>query len=126
MTARAPGFPNKNREDDFVIENAYAMGLPGGAPGGGDWSFFIMMGVLFAIFYFLLIRPQMKQQKEHKDMLANLTHGDLVLTSGGIQGKVTAIADNVVTLEIAEKVRIKVGKTFITAVIQKAGKETKD
>jgi preprotein translocase subunit YajC len=109
-----------------VIENAYAMGLPGGGAGGGDWSFFIMMGVLFAIFYFLLIRPQMKQQKEHKDMLANLTHGDLVITSGGIQGKVTAIADNVITLEIAEKVRIKVGKSFITAVIQKAGKESKE
>lgn len=110
-----------------MIENAYAMGLPGGgSAGGGDWSFIIMMGALFAIFYFLLIRPQMKQQKEHKDMLANLTHGDLVITSGGIQGKVTAIADNVVTLEIADKVRVKIGKSFITAVIQKAGKDSKE
>jgi preprotein translocase subunit YajC len=108
-----------------VIENAYAMGLPGGG-AGGDWSFMIMMGVLFAIFYFLLIRPQIKHQKDHKDMLANLTHGDLVITSGGIQGKITAIADNIVTLEIAEKVRVKVGKTFISAVIQKAGKDTKE
>lgn len=110
-----------------MIENAYAMGLPGGgSAAGGDWSFIIMMGALFAIFYFLLIRPQMKQQKEHKDMLANLTHGDLVITSGGIQGKVTAIADNVVTLEIADKVRVKIGKSFITAVIQKAGKDSKE
>jgi preprotein translocase subunit YajC len=59
-------------------------------------------------------------------MLANLTHGDLVITSGGIQGKVTAIADNVVTLEIADKVRVKIGKSFITAVIQKAGKDSKE
>ncbi len=79
-----------------MIENAYAMGLPGGGAGGGDWSFFIMMGVLFAIFYFLLIRPQMKQQKEHKDMLANLTHGDLVITSGESRVKVTAIRGNVI------------------------------
>jgi len=109
-----------------VIGTAYAMGMPGGVGAGGDWSFIIMMGVLFAIFYFLLIRPQMKQQKEHKDMLANLIHGDLVMTSGGIQGKITAVADNVVTLEIADKVRIKVGKSFISTVLQKAGKESKE
>ena len=110
-----------------MMNLAYAMGLPGGGGGGGaaggDFSFIIMMGVLFAIFYFLLIRPQQKKQKEIKNMIANLTHGDLVMTSGGIQGKVTALTDTVVTVEIADKVRIKVARNFIAAVLQKAPKE---
>ena len=106
---------------------AYAMGTPGGgggaAAGGGDFSFIIMMAVLFAIFYFLMIRPQQKKQKEIKEMIANLAHGDLVMTSGGIQGKVTGLTDTVVTVEIADKVKIKVGRSFIAAVLQKAPKE---
>jgi preprotein translocase subunit YajC len=106
-----------------LINTAYAMGAPGGAggaAGGGDFSFIIMMAVLFGIFYFLLIRPQQKKQKEIKAMIANLNHGDLVMTSGGIQGKVTALTDTVVTIEIADKVKIKVARNFIAAVLQKA------
>ncbi|MDQ5985987.1 MAG: Sec translocon accessory complex subunit YajC [Syntrophus sp. SKADARSKE-3] len=109
-----------------MINTAYAMGNlgGGGAAGGGvDYGFMIVMTILFAIFYFLLIRPQQQKQKEVKEMLANLAHGDTVLTSGGIHGKIVAITDTVVTLEIAEKVRIKVSRGFITAVVQKAGKE---
>lgn len=103
---------------------AFAMG-GGGQPGGGgaDMSFIIMMAVLFAIFYFLIVRPQQKKQKETKEMLANLAHGDTVVTSGGIQGKITALTDTIVTLEIAEKVRIKVMRSHIAAVAQKAGKD---
>lgn len=106
---------------------AYAMGAPGGgggaAGGGADFSFIIMMAVLFGIFYFLMIRPQQKKQKEIKDMIANLAHGDLVMTSGGIQGKVAGLTESVVTIEIADKIRIKVGRNFIVAVLQKAPKE---
>jgi preprotein translocase subunit YajC len=108
-----------------VIDSAFAMALPGGgggggAAGGGDISFIIMMAVLFGIFYFLMIRPQQKKQKEIKNMLASLAHGDTVMTAGGIQGKVTGLTDTVVTIEIAEKVRIKVGRNFVSAVIQKS------
>jgi preprotein translocase subunit YajC len=105
-----------------VISTAFAMAPPGGgaAGGGGDISFIIMMAVLFGIFYFLMIRPQQKKQKEMKEMIANLSHGDTVMTSGGIQGKVTGLTETVVTLEIAEKVRIKVSRNFISAVIQKS------
>jgi len=108
-----------------LTDLAYAMGGFGGGGniGGGDLSFIIMMAVLFAIFYFLLIRPQQKKQKEIKTMLANLAHGDLVLTTGGIQGKITALTDTIVTLEIADKVRVKVSREFIGAVLQKAAKE---
>jgi len=82
-----------------------------------------MMAVLFAIFYFLIIRPQQKKQKELKAMLDSLNYGDLVLTSGGLQGKSAGLTDTVVTLEIADKVRVKVSRNFIVSVLQKAAKE---
>lgn len=109
-----------------MISTAYAMGAnQGGAPpqagGFGDWSFIIMMVVIFGIFYFLMIRPQQKKQKELKTMLDNLAYGDLVMTSGGIHGKVTGLAEAVVTLEIADKVRIKIARSAIGAVLQKSG-----
>lgn len=110
-----------------MLDKAYAMGVPqGGSPGGGgDPSFLIMMAVLFGIFYFLIIRPQQKKQKELKEMLAKLTYGDMVLTSGGLQGKITGLTDTVVTLEIADKVRVKIARSFVVSVLQKAGKEEK-
>jgi preprotein translocase subunit YajC len=102
---------------------AYAMGgSPGGtgASGGGDWGFIITMVVIFVIFYFLLIRPQQKKQKELKAMLSNIAYGDTVITTGGIYGKVSGLADTVVTLEIADKVRIKVARSAIGTIL-KAG-----
>ena len=107
-----------------MITSAYAMGgAPGGsaASGGGDWGFILTMVIIFVIFYFLLIRPQQKKQKELQAMLNNLAYGDLIMTTGGIHGKVTGLADAVVTLEIADKVRIKVARSAIGAVLQKSG-----
>ncbi len=106
-----------------MITSAYAMGgAPGGgSTGGGDWGFIITMGIIFVIFYFLLIRPQQKKQKELKAMLDNLAYGDTVMTTGGIHGKITGLADAVITLEIADKVRIKVARSAIGAVLQKSG-----
>ena len=108
-----------------MIETAYAMGAAGqgaGAPGS-EYHFIILMGAIFAIFYFLLIRPQQKRQKAVKEMLDHLGHGDLVVTVGGIHGKITGITDTVVTLEIADKVRVKVSKNHIATINQKAPKE---
>lgn len=107
-----------------MITLAYAMGgAPGGtaAGGGGDWGFIITMVIIFVIFYFLLIRPQQTKQKELKALLDNLAYGDTVMTTGGIHGKITGLADAVVTLEIADKVRIKVARSAIGAVLQKSG-----
>ncbi|HNQ18147.1 MAG TPA: preprotein translocase subunit YajC [Smithellaceae bacterium] len=103
---------------------AYAMGgNPGGAAGGAEsgWGFILPMIVIFVIFYFLLIRPQQKKQKELKAMIDNLAYGDTVITSGGIHGKITGLTDTIATLEIADKVRIKVSRSAIGAIIQKAG-----
>lgn len=113
-----------------MISTAYAMGGNQGAPGAkgaggfGDWSFIVMMVVIFAIFYFLMIRPQQKKQKELKALLDNLAYGDMVMTTGGIHGKITGLADAVVTLEIADKVRIKIARSAIGAVLQKSGSPT--
>ena len=103
---------------------AHAMGSMGSGneAAGGNLGFIIMMATLFGIFYFLLILPQQKKQKELKKMLADLAHGDVVMTTGGIQGKVTALTDTIVTLDIAEKVRIRVARSFIGAVVEKAPK----
>jgi preprotein translocase subunit YajC len=92
---------------------AYAMGAPG---QGGQQGFgmFIPLILLFAIFYFLLIRPQQKRQREHKELLGNLRKGDQVITAGGLYGRITGITDTVVTLEITEKVRVKVARTQIS------------
>jgi preprotein translocase subunit YajC len=109
-----------------LISTAFAMGGNQGAPaaqggGFGDPSFIIMMVMIFGIFYFLMIRPQQKKQKELKALLDNLAYGDMVMTTGGIHGKITGLADAVITLEIADKVRIKVARSAIGAVLQKAG-----
>jgi len=98
------------------VELAYAMGpQPGGGQGSGFLSFLPII-LIFVIFYFLLIRPQQKRTKEHRNVLSNLKVGDSVLTSGGIYGKITGIKDNIITLEISDKVRVKVSRGHIAGV----------
>jgi preprotein translocase subunit YajC len=95
------------------------MGAPPGGPGGGAQSALasiVPLILMFAIFYFLLIRPQQKKAKEHKALLDALKKGDQVKTAGGIHGKVSAINDNVVTLEIASGVNVKIDKGFIASI----------
>jgi len=101
---------------------AFAMGSPGGpaaAGSGGMMAQFqgmIPLVFMFAIFYFLLIRPQQKKAKEHRALLEALKKGDQVVTAGGMHGKVSALDDQVVTLEIAPGVNVKVNKGFIASV----------
>jgi len=105
---------------DFL---AYAMGGAGkGGTGGegGGFGAFIPLILMFAIFYFLLIRPQQKKAKAHKQLLASIKKGDRVVSSGGLYGVVTGLTDDVVTMEIAPKVRVKVSRGSISGV---AGRE---
>ncbi|MFH7326313.1 preprotein translocase subunit YajC [Desulfurivibrio sp. C05AmB] len=83
------------------------------APTGGGLGAFIPLILIFVIFYFLLIRPQQKKAKEHQHFLAALKIGDEVVSSGGLQGTITGLTDTVVTLEIADKVRVKVARPYI-------------
>jgi len=98
-------------------ELAYAMGAPGGgAQGGSQILSFLPIILIFIVFYFLLIRPQQKRAKEHRILLENLKEGDYVQTSGGIYGKITGIRDNKITLEISDKVRVKVNRGHIASL----------
>ncbi len=101
---------------------AFAMGsAPGGAAGGagGGMAAFqqiIPLVFMFAIFYFLLIRPQQKKAKEHKALLEAMKKGDNVITAGGVHGKVSAVENDIVTLEVANNVNIKITKSYIAAI----------
>jgi len=102
---------------DFL---AYAMGGTGGSGGeGGGFGAFVPLILMFAIFYFLLIRPQQKKAKAHKELLTTLKKGDRVVSSGGLHGVVTGLSDDVVTMEIAPKVRVKVSRASISGVTGK-------
>jgi preprotein translocase subunit YajC len=109
------------------LSAAYAMGTAGqggaGSPAAGGLGLFGPLVIMMVIFYFLLIRPQQKRQKEHKTMLAGLSKGDVVVTQGGIQGKVAGLTDTVLTLEIADKVRVKVQRSYIVSVVSKGESE---
>jgi preprotein translocase subunit YajC len=85
------------------------------AQAGGDYSFLIMIVAIFAIMYFFMIRPQNKKQKEIQNFRKNLEVGQEVISAGGIYGKVKAIEDNVVVLEIASGVKIRIDKNSIYA-----------
>ena len=77
------------------------------------------MVFMVVIFYFLLIRPQQKKAKEHKVLLDNLKRGDRIITSGGIIGNIIDIDDQIVTLEVADKVRIDLGRPYIAGFAPK-------
>ncbi len=107
-----------------MLEWAYAQ-TSGAAPGGGGGIFgqinmLIPFIAMFAIFYFLLIRPQQKKQRELRQMLQNLKRGDRVVTSGGIYGTIVKIRNEIVHLEIADQVRIRVSKSSIADLVGEA------
>ena len=85
----------------------------------------LFFGLLFAAMYFLMIAPQRKKQKEHEKMLTALGSGDEVVTNGGIYGTITNVKDDRFVVRIADNTKIEVGKSFISAVVSKAGAEKK-
>lgn len=95
---------------------AYAMGGSGGAGGQGGFGAFVPLILMFAIFYFLLIRPQQKKAKQHRELLSALKKGDRVVSSGGLHGTITGLTDDLVTVEVAPKVRVKVSRGSISGV----------
>ncbi|WP_444994378.1 preprotein translocase subunit YajC [Aliikangiella sp. IMCC44359] len=96
-----------------------AMAAPAGAAAGGGYSTLIMMLLFGVVFYFLLIRPQSKRAKDHKNMLESIQKGDEVVTSGGILGKVSKITDNFIVLNVAQGVEMQFQKHSITATLPK-------
>jgi preprotein translocase subunit YajC len=100
---------------DFFIASAYAQDA---GPQGGLMSFLPLI-IIFVIFYFLLIRPQMKRAKEHKNLVAGLGVGDEVVTNGGLLGKITKVGESFVTVELGENMQIKIQKHAIASVMPK-------
>src|SRR3990170_1926710 len=108
-----------------MCDIAFAQSAPGvGSPS--QLLSFLPLVLVFIIFYFLLIRPQQKKAKDHQQMLGKLKKNDEVMTSGGIYGKVTALNDNIVTVEVAPNVRIRVNRPQISAVVTGEKSITKD
>ena len=100
------------------ITNAIAQAPAAGADSGGLMSFLPLI-LMFAVLYFIMIRPQMKRQKETKAMLEALSVGDEVVTSGGIMGKVTVLKDQIIAVEISTGVEVQMQKGAITTVLPK-------
>jgi len=101
---------------DFLISPAYAQ--QAAAQPSAFMQFFPLI-ILVVVFYFLLIRPQMKRNKEHRQMLEKIAKGDEVVTGGGLAGRVIAIGEAYITLEVADNVNIKVQKQAVTSVLPK-------
>ena len=98
----------------MFISNAYAATAP-----ATDFTSFLPLIVIFLLFFFMIIRPQMKQAKEQRNMIAALQKGDEVVTSGGIVGKITKVTDAFVTVEIAPNTEISVQKHAIQSALPK-------
>ncbi len=102
----------------MFISEAHAQATGGGGGGFGGFEQILPLILIFVVFYFLLIRPQQKKMREHREMLSGVKRGDRVVTGGGIIGLVTkVIGDNEVQVEIAENVRVRVAKSTISNIL---------
>ena len=100
----------------FLISDAWAQG---GGDGGSSFLSLLPLVIIFVLFYFLLIRPQQKRAKQHKEMVASVKKGDDVATNGGLVGRVVDLDDNFATLEIAKDVNVKIQRPSIGQMIPK-------
>lgn len=104
-----------------MVDLAYAAGQ---APSGGAGSVatqLVFFAAIFAIFYFLLIRPQQKQRREREDMLRAVKRGDRVVTSGGLHGTVAGLDDNTVTVRVADQVKLVFDRSAIGRIVTTPG-----
>ena len=104
---------------DFLAAGAAADGRPG-------WTFIVPMVGMIAIFWFLIIRPQMRQQKAHREKVASVKKGDQVITAGGLLGKVVKVDDHYAEIEIAQGVRVKAVKSTIGDIVPPGTKPAND
>lgn len=104
------------------MDIAYAMGTSGGAAAEGGGGLLgtplVPIILMLGIMWFFLIRPQQKKQKEHRAMIDNLKKGDRIVTSGGLIGQVTGVADATLTVEIADRVRVKISRGYVAGLAQ--------
>ncbi len=108
----------------MFLDVAHAMAQQGEGGAQGFTAFFPLI-LIFVIFYFLLIRPQQRKAKEQRELLSNLKAGDRVVTAGGLHGKIAGLTDTIVTLEIADKVRVKVSRSQVSGLSELKPSEPK-
>lgn len=103
---------------DFFVRDAWALAPPQGEASGpgGTLMAFAPLILMFVLFYFLLLRPQQKRQREIENMQNSLKKGDKVITTGGVYGLVEKVGDKTVTVKIAENTSVKFGRQFIAQV----------
>jgi preprotein translocase subunit YajC len=110
-------------ESALFISSAFAQTAPAATAAGGDMmstlQSFLVPAVMFAVLYFVMIRPQMKKQKEHRAMIEALAKGDEVVTGGGLLGKVTKLGETHVGLEVAAGVEVQVQRSAVVQVLPK-------
>ena len=111
----------------FFADVAYAMGAPGAQGGDAANPLMSMMPLIlmFVIFYFLLIRPQQKKAKAHKEMLGALKKGDKVITGGGMYGRITAIDGDVISVDLGNDVIVEVNRSYVSGMADRAPKTAK-
>ncbi len=102
---------------DFFITPAWAQAASGGT--AGTLTTLLPLVLIFVVFYFLLIRPQTKRAKEHREMVGKLATGDEVVTTGGILGRISEVGEHFVTLEVADKVAIRVQRLQVSQLMPK-------
>ena len=102
----------------FLISDAIAESAPA-AQQSSPTSLFIMVGIFFAIMYFMIIRPQQKRNKDHQKLISSLSKGDEVVTSGGMLGKIQKVGENSIQVEVADGVSVKLQKGSITSILPK-------
>lgn len=101
------------------MELLLAMGQPAGEGGGGSMvSTLIMFGAIFAIFYFMIIRPQQKRAKEREKMLGDVQKGDKIVTSGGVHGTIAGLDEKTVLVDVGNNVKLKIDRTAVGNVLK--------
>ena len=107
----------------MFISSAFAQTAPAAAAAGGDMQSSLMsmlpLVLMFVVLYFVMIRPQMRKQKEHRTMIEALAKGDEIVTSGGLLGKVTKMGDSYLNLEVANGVELQVQRSAVVQVLPK-------
>ncbi len=99
--------------------NLIMQAAPSGGAGGAAMGQFVMLGLIFVIFYFLLIRPQNQRMKKHRAMLSEIQRGDEIVTNGGLVGKVTKVTDDRLMVDLGEGLKVKVVRSMVADVLNR-------